>query len=84
VPQIIEGIVSTFGSLMYKIVEVGGNIVKGLWEGIKGLAGWIWDKVSGWASDLWSGIKSFFGISSPSKEMAWIGEMLVEGLAGAH
>jgi phage-related protein len=83
VPQIIEGIVSAFGSLMYKIVEVGGNIVKGLWEGIKGLAGWIWDKVSGWASDLWSGIKSFFGISSPSKEMAWIGEMLVEGLAGA-
>lgn len=83
VPQIITGLVSAFGSLMHKIVEVGGAIVKGLWEGIKGLATWLWDKVSGWISGIWSGIKNFFGISSPSKEMAWIGEMLVEGLAGS-
>ena len=27
-------IVKAFGSLMYKIVEIGGNIVKGLWSGI--------------------------------------------------
>lgn len=61
VPKIIEGIVKAFGSLMYKIVEIGGNIVKGLWDGIC----------------------DFFGIHSPSKEMAWVGEMLVKGLAGS-
>ena len=83
VPQIIAGIVSAFGSLMWKIVEIGGNIVKGLWDGITGLAGWLWDKVSGWIGGIWDGIMDFFGISSPSKEMAWIGEMLVEGLAGS-
>lgn len=83
VPQIITGIVKAFGSLMYKIVEIGGNIVKGLWDGITGLASWLWDKVSGWISGIWDGICSFFGINSPSKEMAWVGEMLVKGLAGS-
>ena len=83
VPQIIAGIISAFGSLMYKIVEIGGNIVSGLWEGIQGLASWLWDKVSGWISGIWDGICDFFGIASPSKEMGWIGEMLVDGLAGA-
>lgn len=83
VPQIIAGIVKAFGSLMGKIVEIGGNIVKGLWDGITGLASWLWDKVSGWISGIWDGICSFFGIHSPSKEMAWVGEMLVKGLAGS-
>lgn len=83
VPKIIEGIVKAFGSLMYKIVEIGGNIVKGLWDGICGLASWLWDSVSGWISGIWDGICDFFGIHSPSKEMAWVGEMLVKGLAGS-
>lgn len=83
VPKIIEGIVKAFGSLMYKIVEIGGNIVKGLWDGICGLTSWLWDSVSGWISGIWDGICDFFGIHSPSKEMAWVGEMLVKGLAGS-
>lgn len=83
VPQIIAGIVKAFGSLMYKIVEIGGNIVKGLWDGITGLASWLWDKVSGWISGIWDGICDFFGIHSPSREMAWVGEMLVKGLSGS-
>lgn len=83
VPQIISGLVSAFGKLMYKIKDVGGNIVKGLWDGIKGLASWLWDKVSGWISGIWDGICDFFGIASPSKEMAWVGEMLVKGLSSA-
>ena len=82
-PQIISGIVSGLMSGMSSIVDVGKNIVKGLWEGIKSLSSWIWDKVSGWAGDIWDGIKSFFGIHSPSTQMAWIGEMLVKGLANS-
>lgn len=83
VPQIITGIVSALGQGVSQIAEVGANLVRGLWQGIQSLAGWIWDKVSGWISGIWDGILSFFGINSPSKEMAWVGEMLVEGLAGA-
>ena len=83
IPQIITGIVSALGQGVSQIAEVGANLVRGLWQGIQSLAGWIWDKVSGWISGIWDGILSFFGINSPSKEMAWVGEMLVEGLAGS-
>ena len=83
VPQIIAGIVTAFTESIPKIVEVGANLVRGLWEGIQSLASWLWDKVSGWISSIWDGICNFFGIASPSKEMGWVGEMLVEGLAGS-
>ena len=82
IPKIIVGIVEGFGKGIGQMVEIGANLVKGLWEGIKSLASWIWEKVSGWASDLWDGIKNFFGIHSPSKKMAFIGDMLMQGLAG--
>lgn len=80
-PQIITGLVNAFTQSMSRIVEVGANIVKGLWQGIQSLAGWLWDKVSSWISSIWDGICDFFGIHSPSREMAWVGEMLVKGLA---
>lgn len=81
IPSILTGIFEAFGKGVSKMGEIGGNLVKGLWEGIKSLAGWIKDKVSEWASGLWNGIKSFFGIHSPSTKMSWIGDMLMEGLA---
>ena len=82
VPQIIKALVDGFAQGISSFVEIGANLVRGLWEGIKSLAGWIWDKVSSWAKDLWKGIKNFFGIHSPSTKMAWIGDMMMEGLAG--
>lgn len=83
VPQIISGLVSALGKGVSQMAEVGGNLVRGLWQGIQSLASWLWNKVSGWISSIWDGICDFFGIASPSKEMGWVGEMLVEGLAGA-
>ena len=81
VPQIITGLVEAFGKGIGSFVEIGANMVRGLWEGIKSLASWLWDKVSNWASNLWNGILDFFGIHSPSKKMAWVGDMMMEGLA---
>ena len=83
VPQIITGLVNALSKGVSKMAEVGGNLVKGLWKGIQQLASWLWDKVSGWISSIWDGICDFFGIHSPSDEMAWIGEMLVKGLSGS-
>lgn len=80
IPQIISSIISAFGALTSGMANVGKNLVKGLWDGIQSLAGWIKDKVSGWASDLWKGITDFFGIKSPSRKMAWVGSMLMQGL----
>jgi len=83
IPQIITGIVEALAKGVSQMAEVGVNLVKGLWQGIQSLASWLWDKVSGWISSIWDGICDFFGIASPSKEMGWIGEMLVDGLAGS-
>ena len=64
-----------------QLLQAGAELVAGLWNGIAGAAGWLWDKITGWLSSIWDGIKEFFGVASPSKEMAWMGEMLSEGLA---
>ena len=82
-PEIITGIVNALSEGISQVTEVGANLVRGLWNGIQSLAGWLWDQVSSWISGIWDGIKDFFGIASPSKQMAWVGSMLVEGLAGA-
>ena len=83
VPQIISAIVKGFASGASQMASIGLNLIKGIWNGIGDAASWLWGKVSGFCSDLMSRIKGFFGIHSPSTEMAWVGEMLVEGLAGS-
>ena len=80
VPQIVSGIVQAFVSLRGEMVSAGANLLHGLWEGISSAASWLWDKVTGWASSLVSGIKSFFGIHSPSTVFAEIGTNMGEGV----
>lgn len=79
--NIIDKIESGLKEGFEKIKDIGRNLVKGLWDGIKEKAKWLKDKVSGWASDIWGSIKNFFGVHSPSTQMAWIGEMMDKGLA---
>lgn len=62
------------------MIKAGSNLLHGLWEGISGAASWLWEKVSGWASSLVSGVKDLFGIHSPSKVFARIGEFIMRGL----
>ena len=80
VPQIVSGIGQAFASLGGEMVSAGANLLHGLWEGISSAASWLWDKVTGWASSLVSGIKSFFGIHSPSTVFAEIGTNMGEGV----
>lgn len=87
-PQVIMAGAQVFGALLDAVVagipellNAGANLVSGLWQGISGAAGWLWDKLMGWLSGIWEGIKEFFQVASPSKKMAWMGEMLSEGLA---
>jgi phage-related protein len=63
------------------MARVGGDLVKGLWQGISDLTGWVVGKIKGFGDSIMKGIKSFFGIHSPSTEWAWIGKMDVMGLA---
>jgi phage-related protein len=87
-PKLLEAAVQLVGKLveglfnnLSKITDVGRNIVEGLWNGIKNATEWIKDKIAGFVDDVVGGIKSFFGIRSPSTVMAGIGENLSAGLA---
>lgn len=63
------------------LVDVGGNLVSGLWQGITGAAGAVWNGICDFGSAVVNGFCDFFGIHSPSRVMAGIGEYLSLGLA---
>ena len=79
--KLVSQVFSTIAKLPGMMVDIGTNIVKGIWNGISGMASWLWNKISGWCSSIFDNIKNFFGIHSPSKLFAdKIGKMLGLGL----
>ena len=75
-----EEIRNVFGNAWDKFSEVGGNIVKGIKDGIKG----AWDSFSGWVGEKFEGfvggVKTKLKIHSPSQVFAEIGEFMMLGL----
>lgn len=75
-------ILNKFKELPSKLIEVGSNLIKGLWEGIQNMTSWIAEKIKGFGESVVNGLKSFFGIASPSKLMEnVIGKNLALGIA---
>lgn len=80
-PTIIASIAKGLISSMGAIVNVGTNIVKGLWQGIGNAKDWILGKIQGFGQSILNGLKSFFGIHSPSTVMEkQVGKNLVLGI----
>lgn len=80
IPQIIAALLGGFGKAVISVTEIGSNIVKGLWEGIKAMGSWIKDKVSDFFGGIVDGVKGLLGIHSPSRVFAGIGENMGEGI----
>lgn len=81
VPKIIVVIVKALAAGIGQIVSVGGDLIAGLWEGIKGMGGWLWDKIKGFGESILGWFKDIFGINSPSKLMAdVVGKNLALGI----
>lgn len=79
--NVVTGVTTTLKTLPSKVLSIGKDLVTGLWNGITNKLQWLKDKISSFATSVLSSIKSFFGVNSPSKETAWIGDMLDQGLA---
>ena len=69
-PQIGTAIKNGLSNLWAVAKDIGGNLVRGLWQGISDLTQWVIDKVKGFGDSILGGLKSFFGIHSPSSVMA--------------
>lgn len=64
------------------LINIGKDVVKGLWDGIKDMGGWLKDKIVDFVKDKIPGpIKSALGIHSPSKVAAALGMEVPAGLA---
>lgn len=75
--KVKDGIVSGISGM----ANVGKDLVKGLWNGIKNAKDWVMDKIKGFGSSIVKGIKGIFGIHSPSTVFRdEIGSNLAKGI----
>ena len=79
--NVVNAVVNTLKGLPKKVLSIGGDLVTGLWNGVNNKLTWLKNKIKSFTNSVLSSIKSFFGVNSPSKETAWIGDMLDQGLA---
>lgn len=73
-------IASAFKTAVDKVKTIGGDIVKGLWNGINDKTTWVKNKITSFASKVGKSITDFFDINSPSKWAVDKGEYIGEGL----
>lgn len=80
IPKIISSLFNYFKQMPKMAIDIGKNLVKGIWNGISNVTGWVLGKIKGFGKSILKGIKGIFGIHSPSTEFAWVGKMNAEGL----
>lgn len=66
ITNVFNVIVDTMKKLPGKMLDIGRNIVKGIWDGINGAKDWIGKKIGGFADGIVKGFKKALGIHSPS------------------
>lgn len=78
--QIVKTIASTLSP--GNLINIGKDVIRGVWDGISSMGNWIKDKVVNFVKDKIPGpIKKALGISSPSKVAAALGVQVPAGLA---
>lgn len=77
---LVDAIISAFLDSLPDIIEVGKDIVRGVWEGIKAMGAWLGEKVSSFFRGIVDGVKGILGIHSPSRVFAGIGQNMALGL----
>ena len=51
-PEKWNNFVKWLGGIFEKIKSIGGNLVKGLWEGISNATGWLGNKIKEWCTQI--------------------------------
>ena len=79
IPAIISAIVNAFTSQNWG--RIGINIISGIASGLRSAAHMLWDAVKGGLGGFKENVLAFFGIHSPSRWGAYVGEMIDTGIA---
>ena len=79
-PMIVEAIVTALVDNLPLLIDAGIQLLMGLFEGMLSLLGKIPEILGTIFDGIVNGIKSLFGIHSPSTVMAEIGRFIMEGL----
>ncbi len=93
-PSIISAVASLVANMVSGFAtgtdwgSVGVNIIKGIINGLKSMAGALWDAITDIAKNAFNAVKEFFGIASPSKLMRdeigrYIPAGIAEGITGS-
>jgi TP901 family phage tail tape measure protein len=80
VKQMANDIVSAFTAIPGQMIEIGGQIIDGLWNGIKAKWETVKAGVSGIGTSISDSVKSALGIHSPSRVMHDVGVNVMQGL----
>lgn len=81
-PGVISSIIGFFSELPGKMLDVGTNLVKGIFAGISNSVQWLYGMLKGWVGNVLSYLKNLFGIHSPSAIMRdQVGKNLALGVA---
>lgn len=79
--NMFNAVVNGLASLPSRVLSIGSDIVHGIWNGIRGAAGWLADKVNSFASGILDGMKSALGIHSPSRLFRdQVGKYIAQGI----
>ena len=88
IQSLINNVISAASGIASKVASIGSDIVSGVWNGIKGAAGWFKDQVTSFFSGIVDGVKDALGIGSPSKVFRdeigrWLPPGVVQGFEAA-
>ena len=78
-PQIIGSLVNGLLRGIPQLIAVGGQLLAGLFEGLLNPSA-IWNAVKSLFDGIVGGVKALFGIRSPSRVMAEMGDYISQGL----
>jgi len=82
IPLVITSITDFFKQLPGKMLQIGKDIVGGIWSGISSKVEWLKTQVSSFGKGITDGIKKALKIESPSKVMRdQVGKFIPAGIA---
>lgn len=76
----INAAINAIGSFFNSAVNAGKNLIDGIIKGIGNAAGAVVDKIKEICTGALDAVKKFFGIKSPSRVMADMGDYMMQGL----